>query len=108
MGGEIVAAVHRPGLFGSADLPAASVDNERNSVVIRTPERAEVIVVQIAGLLARRIVCEVTAGDKVDIGATYGLIRYGSRLDTYLPAGAEVLVSVGQRMVAGETVIAQL
>jgi phosphatidylserine decarboxylase len=108
VGGEVIAAVHRPGLFGSADLPAASIDNERNSVAIRTPDGVEVIAVQIAGLLARRIVCEVRVGDKVDIGATYGLIRFGSRLDTYLPAGAQPLVSVGQRTVAGETVIAQL
>jgi phosphatidylserine decarboxylase len=108
VGGEVIAAVHRPGLFGSADLPAASIDNERNSVVIRTPDGAEVIAVQIAGLIARRIVCEAKVGDKLDIGATYGLIRFGSRLDTYLPAGAQLLVAVGQRAVAGETVIAEL
>lgn len=108
VGGEVTAAVHRAGSFGSADLPAASVQNERNSVLIRTPGGAEVIVVQIAGLLARRIVCDVRVGDHVDIGTSYGLIRFGSRLDTYLPADAEVLVSVGQRMVAGETVMAQL
>ena len=88
VGGEVVAAIHRPGLFGTADLPAASVDNERNSIVIRTPEGADVIAVQIAGLLARRIVCDVKVGDKLAIGDTYGLIRFGSRLDTYLPVGA--------------------
>jgi phosphatidylserine decarboxylase len=108
IGGEVIAAVHRPGLFLSADLPNASADNERNSIVIRSPEGVQVIAVQIAGLLARRIVCAVTAGDKVAIGDTYGLIRYGSRLDTYLPEGANVLVTVGQRAVAGETVLAQL
>jgi phosphatidylserine decarboxylase len=108
IGGEVVATVHRPGLFGTADLPAASADNERNSVVIRTPGGAEVVAVQIAGLLARRIVCEAKTGDKLEIGQTYGLIRFGSRLDTYLPAGCQVLVSVGQRAVAGETVIAEL
>jgi phosphatidylserine decarboxylase len=107
VGGEVVAAIHRPGLFGTADLPAASVDNERNSIVIRTPEGADVIAVQIAGLVARRIICDVKVGDKVAIGDTYGLIRFGSRLDTYLPAGAHILVSVGQRSVAGETVIAE-
>ena len=100
--------MHRPGRFVSADLPAASSDNERNSIVIRTPEGHEVIAVQIAGLLARRIICQARAGDKLDIGTTYGLIRFGSRLDTYLPAGAEILVSVGQRAVAGETVLAVL
>lgn len=108
VGGQVVTTVHRPGLFGSADLAAASEDNERNSVVIRTPEGAEVVAVQIAGLLARRIVCDVKAGDTVGIGETYGLIRYGSRLDTYLPAGSTVLVEVGQRTLAGETVLAEL
>lgn len=108
IGGEVVAAVHRPGLFGTADLPAASVDNERNSVVIRTPEGVQIIAVQIAGLIARRIVCDVKAGDKVAIGDTYGLIRFGSRLDTYLPDNARVLVSLGQRTVGGETVLAEL
>jgi phosphatidylserine decarboxylase len=106
--GEVVAVVHRPGLFGSADLAAASADNERNSVVIRTPDGAEVIAVQIAGLLARRIVCKVKAGDKLSIGDTYGLIRFGSRLDTYLPAGSSIFVSTGQRALAGETVLAEL
>ena len=68
----------------------------------------EVVAVQIAGLLARRIVCDVKAGDTVGIGETYGLIRYGSRLDTYLPAGSTVLAEVGQRTLAGETVLAEL
>jgi phosphatidylserine decarboxylase len=108
IGGEVVAAVHRPGLFGSADLAAASADNERNSIVIRTPDGADVVAVQIAGLLARRIVCNVKVGDKVSIGDTYGLIRFGSRLDTYLPAGSNILVTTGQRALAGETVLAEL
>ena len=108
IGGEVVAVAHRPGLFVSADLAAASADNERNSVLIRTSEGAEVVAVQIAGLLARRIVCTVAPGDKVAIGDTYGLIRYGSRLDTYLPAGSHILVDVGQRALAGETVLAEL
>lgn len=106
--GEVIDVQHRPGRFGSADLAAASEDNERNSMRLRTSGGAEVVVVQIAGLLARRIVCDAHAGDKLSIGDTYGLIRFGSRLDTYLPAGTEVLVSVGQRAVAGETVLAEL
>ena len=106
--GEVVSVVHRPGAFGSAELEAASEDNERNSVLIRTAEGAEVIAVQIAGLVARRIVCEAKVGDKLTIGDTYGLIRYGSRLDTYLPAGSNILVSTGQRALAGETVLAEL
>ena len=108
IGGEVVAVAHRPGLFHSAELEAASEDNERNSVVIRTPGGVEVIAVQIAGLVARRIVCEAKVGDKLTIGETYGLIRYGSRLDTYLAAGCNVLVTTGQRALAGETVLAEL
>jgi phosphatidylserine decarboxylase len=108
IGGEVIAAVRRPGLFGSADLPNASADNERNSVVIRNPDGIEVVAVQIAGLLARRIVCDVAVGDTLSIGDTYGLIRFGSRLDIYLPEGSNLLVSVGQRALAGETVIAEL
>ncbi|KUI07752.1 phosphatidylserine decarboxylase [Mycobacterium lehmannii] len=106
--GEVVAVEHRPGLFGSAELEAASEDNERNSVLIRTADGVEVIAVQIAGLVARRIVCEAKIGDELAIGETYGLIRYGSRLDTYLPAGSRILVTVGQRALAGETVLAEL
>ena len=108
VGGEVLAVEHRPGSFHSADLAAASEDNERNSVLIRTPEGQNVVVVQIAGLLARRIVCDVRAGDTVNIGDTYGLIRFGSRLDTYLPAGSEILIELGQRTLAGETVMARL
>jgi phosphatidylserine decarboxylase len=106
--GEVIAVQHRPGRFGSADLAAASADNERVSMQLRTADGTDVVAVQIAGLLARRIICDVHAGDKLSIGDTYGLIRFGSRLDTYLPAGAQVLVSVGQRAVGGETVLAAL
>ncbi|GAA1686257.1 phosphatidylserine decarboxylase proenzyme [Mycolicibacterium murale] len=108
IGGEVVAVEYRPGLFGTADLPSASSDNERNSIVIRTPEGVDIIATQIAGLVARRIVCEVKPGDKLAIGDTYGLIRYGSRLDTYLPEGSRLLVSLGQRAIAGETILAEL
>lgn len=108
VGGEVLAVEHRPGSFHSADLAAASADNERNSVVIRTPEGHEVVVVQIAGLIARRIICDVHPGESVKIGDTYGLIRFGSRLDTYLPVGSEVLIELGQHSLAGETVLARL
>nr|WP_197378372.1 phosphatidylserine decarboxylase [Mycolicibacterium mengxianglii] len=108
IGGEVVAVEYRPGLFGTADLPSASSDNERNSIVIRTPDGVDIITTQIAGLVARRIVCNVAAGDKIAIGETYGLIRFGSRLDTYLPEGSNLLVSLGQRAIAGETVLAEL
>jgi len=108
VGGEVVALQHRPGRFGSADLPSASADNERTSVRIRTATGAEVVVVQIAGLIARRIVCDAHVGDRLSIGDTYGLIRFGSRLDTYLPRGTEPIVTLGQRAIAGETVLAEL
>jgi phosphatidylserine decarboxylase len=108
IGGEVVSVVHRPGRFGSAELEAASEDNERNSVLIRGADGVEVIAVQIAGLVARRIVCDVKVGDKLAMGQTYGLIRYGSRLDTYLPPGSNVLVTTGQRALADETVLAEL
>jgi len=108
VGGEVLAVEHRSGSFHSAELPAASAENERNSVVIRTPEGHNVVVVQIAGLIARRIICDLHAGDHVTIGQTYGLIRFGSRLDTYLPAGSEIVIENGQRALAGETVLARL
>jgi phosphatidylserine decarboxylase len=106
--GEVIAVQHRPGRFGSADLAAASNDNERTSLRIRTDTGAEVVAVQIAGLLARRIVCDARVGDKLSIGDTYGLIRFGSRLDTYLPPNAEPIVKLGQRALAGETVLAEV
>jgi phosphatidylserine decarboxylase len=106
--GEVIAVQHRPGRFGVAGLAAASEHNERTSLRIRTAGGAEIVAVQIAGLLARRIICDAHRGDKLSIGDTYGLIRFGSRLDTYLPAGTVPLVGVGQRAVAGETVLAEL
>lgn len=109
--GEVIAVQHRPGRFGPADLASASAENERTSLRIRTDGGAEVsdvVAVQIAGLLARRIVCDARVGDTLSVGDTYGLIRFGSRVDTYLPPGAVPLVEVGQRAVAGETVLAEL
>jgi phosphatidylserine decarboxylase len=106
--GRIREVEYRPGAFLSADLDKASEDNERNSLVLDTQDGHAVGVVQIAGLLARRIVCEVRAGDEVAAGETYGLIRFGSRVDTYLPPGASVEVAVGQRTIGGETVLADL
>jgi phosphatidylserine decarboxylase len=106
--GRVLDVVYRPGAFWSADLDKASADNERNTVLLQTRDGARIGVVQIAGLLARRIVCEVAAGDEVAAGETYGLIRFGSRVDTYLPRGSRVTVSVGQRTIGGETVLATL
>jgi phosphatidylserine decarboxylase len=106
--GVIERVAYRPGKFLSADLDKASDDNERNSVLLRTEDDHELVVVQIAGLVARRIVCQVAEGDKVSAGQTYGLIRFGSRVDLYLPPGSRVLVSKGQRTIGGETPLAEL
>ena len=105
--GRIEKIVYQPGKFLNADLDKASADNERNSLVIAT-EGARVTVVQIAGLVARRIVCFVHEGQPVGAGERFGMIRFGSRLDVYLPEGAQPMVAVGQTSIAGETVLADL
>jgi phosphatidylserine decarboxylase len=106
--GEVRRVAYRPGRFLTADLDKASEDNERASVLLRSAGGHDLVVVQIAGLVARRIVCSVRAGEKVRAGATYGLIRFGSRVDLYLPSGSSVLVQPGQRTVGGETPLARL
>ncbi|RBM10211.1 phosphatidylserine decarboxylase family protein [Prauserella sp. PE36] len=106
--GKIERVAYRPGKFLSADLDKASDENERNSVLLRTDDGHELVAVQIAGLVARRIVCQVGEGDQVAAGSTYGLIRFGSRVDIYLPPGSRVLVGKGQRTIGGETPIAEL
>jgi phosphatidylserine decarboxylase len=105
--GRVTRVAYTPGKFLNADLDKASEDNERNGVVIETPH-GRIGVVQIAGLIARRIVCFVREHDAVGPGERIGLIRFGSRVDHYLPAGAVPLVGPGQRAIAGETVIADL
>ena len=105
--GPIERIAYRPGKFINADLDKASEENERNGLVIRTPA-GRVGVVQIAGLLARRIVCFVREGQSVTAGDRIGLIRFGSRVDVYLPEGTRPIVSEGQLSVAGETVLADL
>lgn len=106
--GEVTAISYRPGKFFNASLDKASVHNERNSLRIRLADGRDLAVVQIAGLVARRILCFVRPGDRLQEGERFGLIRFGSRLDVYLPPGVAPLVAVGQTMVAGETVIADL
>ena len=106
--GEVTAVAYRPGKFLNASLDKASVDNERNGLAIRMADGRDLAVVQIAGLVARRIVCFVKPGDGLVGGERFGLIRFGSRLDVYLPAGVAPLVAIGQTMVAGETVLADL
>jgi phosphatidylserine decarboxylase len=106
--GRIIRSLYVPGAFLNAALDKASEENERRSIVIETPSDGDVGVVQIAGLVARRIVTFSEVGDAVGIGERFGLIRFGSRVDIYLPAGKGALVSVGQRAIAGETVLADL
>ena len=105
--GRIEKIVYQPGKFLNADLDKASADNERNSLVI-AGGAGRIAVVQIAGLVARRIVCFVREGQPVGAGERFGMIRFGSRLDVYLPEGAAPLVAVGQTSLAGETVLADL
>lgn len=104
--GRIAAIEHRAGKFLNADLDKASVENERNGLVIDSPN-GRIAVVQVAGLVARRILCWAGSGTDITAGERFGLIRFGSRVDIYLPAGAVAKVAVGQLAVAGETVIAE-
>lgn len=106
--GRVDRMVYRPGKFLNASLDKASEDNERNSLVIEMNDGRKLAVVQIAGLVARRIVPFVTEGQGLRAGERFGLIRFGSRLDVYLPEGVTPLVALGQTMIAGETVIADL
>lgn len=105
--GRVKRIVYTPGLFLNAELDKASEDNERNALVIESNGR-EIGVVQIAGLVARRIVGWVREGEPLGVGERFGLIRFGSRVDVYLPLDAQILVGVGQKAVAGETVLADL
>lgn len=106
--GEITEIAYRPGKFLNASLDKASEDNERNSLRITMDDGRDIAVVQIAGLVARRIVCFTKTGAHTQAGQRFGLIRFGSRLDVYLPAGVAPRVRIGQTMVAGETVLAEL
>jgi phosphatidylserine decarboxylase len=106
--GTITAVKYHPGKFFNASLDKASEFNERMSLKIDMEDGTEVAFVQIAGLVARRILCFVKEGDAIKTGERFGLIRFGSRVDIYLPKGASPLVSVGQNTVGGETVIADM
>ena len=106
--GRIKRSVYVPGAFLNADLDKASLENERRAIVIETPTGAEIGVVQIAGLIARRIVTFSGEGDSLGVGQRFGLIRFGSRVDVYLPVNRHGLVAVGQTAIGGETVLADL
>lgn len=106
--GVIDTIAYRPGKFLNASLDKASEHNERNSYRMTTSEGQDIAFVQIAGLVARRIVWHVNEGDTLKAGERFGMIRFGSRVDVYLPEGTTVLVAEGQQAIAGETVIADL
>ena len=111
LSGNVVGLAYRPGKFFNASFDKASIDNERMSIRLRpegeTTDAKDLAVVQIAGLVARRIVCDLAQGEGVRRGERFGIIRFGSRVDVYLPPGAEIMVAPGITTRAGETVLAR-
>jgi phosphatidylserine decarboxylase len=106
--GRVIRKVYSPGKFLNADLDKASEDNERCSMIVETTTGTKVCYVQIAGLVARRIINELKEEQTVSAGARFGMIRFGSRLDVYIPEGISPLVCLGQRAICGETILADL
>jgi phosphatidylserine decarboxylase len=99
---------YQPGAFLAANNPEAMLKNEQNALFLRTAQGAKVLCVQVAGLIARRIVCWLSPGDRVMRGERFGLIRFGSRTDTFLPLGTDLKVAVGDRVKGGETIVGVL
>ena len=108
MAGQVIAITYHHGKFVNASLDKASEHNERNSITIEAADKSRIGVTQIAGLVARRIVCFTKVGGGLSVGERFGLIRFGSRLDVFLPEGIEPAVGLGQTAVAGETILAHL
>ena len=106
--GVVEQVQYQPGLFLVASRPDATLRNEQNALMIRTVQGAKVLCVQVAGLIARRIVCWISPGDRAIVGERFGLIRFGSRMDTFLPIGTAVKVTVGDRVKGGETILGEL
>lgn len=106
--GKVTVLHYNPGKFFNASMDKASVHNERQSILIETESKIKVACVQIAGLIARRIVCDLEEGDKVKVGARFGIIRFGSRVDIYIPSKSMPLVCEGQKCIGGETILANL
>ena len=106
--GKVVSIRYHPGKFLAANVEKASLANEQNGVLLETPEGRRVAYVQIAGLIARRIVCDLAEGDTVRQGQRVGIIRFGSRVDILLPAFASLSVRAGDRVRAGESVVGVL
>ncbi len=108
LSGSVTKVIYRPGKFLSANAEDASVENERNSVVVKNANGTEIIFVQVAGLVARRIISDIKEGQEVVAGQRYGIIRFGSRADLYFPENVEIKSLLGQTMVGGETIIAKI
>ncbi|MEK7435741.1 MAG: phosphatidylserine decarboxylase [Pseudomonadota bacterium] len=106
--GEVKQSWYEAGSFVNAALDKASTENERNALWIRTDAGADVVCVQVAGLIARRILCYVKAGDKLERGQRYGFIRFGSRVDLYLPPNARIKAALGDKVYAASTILASL
>lgn len=106
--GKVIRVAHQVGKFFNASYDKASEQNERCSIALQRADGQVVVAVQIAGLVARRIICRAKAGDSLLAGERYGLIRFGSRVDVYLPVGSSIRVKVGDTVVAGEAILAQL
>ena len=106
--GVIEEVQYQPGVFLVASKPDATLRNEQNALMIRTVQGVKVLCVQVAGLIARRIVCWISPGDQAMRGERFGLIRFGSRMDTFLPVGTVINVAVGDRVKGGETILGEL
>ena len=106
--GTVEDVAYQPGQFLVASGPDATIRNEQNALMLRTVSGAKVLCVQVAGLIARRIVCWVSPGDRVQRGERFGLIRFGSRMDTFLPVGTVLRVAIGDRVKGGETIVGEL
>jgi len=106
--GEVIGIYYNAGRFFAANVPKASLENEQNKIVLKTPWGKNVIVIQIAGLIARRIVCWTKEGVKMKTGARFGLIRFGSRVDLIIPAGTALRVAIGDKVYGGETILGEL
>lgn len=106
--GVVEKVTYTPGLFVNADLDKASTENERNAVTVRMPDGRRITFIQVAGLVARRIICYATIGQELARGERYGFIRFGSRVDVYLPADAEIVAQIGDKMTGVSSTIARL
>lgn len=106
--GTVEGVSYQPGQFLVASKPEATLRNEQNAVMLKADSGAKVLCVQVAGLIARRIVCWVGQGERVQRGERFGLIRFGSRMDTFLPLGSKIRVAVGDRVKGGETIVGEL